>query len=102
MTAASAARQDLAFDPEVLRLKYREERDKRLRDEGNEQYVEVTGRFAHFLDDPYVPPGFEREPLTDEVDVAVIGSQYGGGPEAFFQILRGWRAAGTLAGVELS
>ena len=78
MTAASAARQDLAFDPEVLRLKYREERDKRLRDEGNEQYVEVTGRFAHFVDDPYVPPGFEREPLADEVDVAVIGGGFGG------------------------
>ena len=42
-----------SFDPEALREKYRRERDKRLRADGNEQYVEVKGRFAHFLDDPY-------------------------------------------------
>ena len=37
-----------------------------------------TGEFAHFVDDPYVEPGFEREPLTDEVDVVVIGGGFGG------------------------
>jgi cyclohexanone monooxygenase len=68
----------LSFDPEVLRKKYRAERDKRLRDDGNQQYVEVTGEFARFVDDPYVAPGFHREPLTDEVDVAVIGGGFGG------------------------
>ena len=31
------------FDPDALREKYRLERDKRLREDGNEQYVEVTG-----------------------------------------------------------
>jgi len=36
----------------ALRAKYREERDKRVRPDGNEQYLEPTGRFAHFLDDP--------------------------------------------------
>ena len=35
---------NLAFDPEALRAKYRAERDKRLRADGNEQYVEVDGR----------------------------------------------------------
>ena len=50
----------------ALRAKYREERDKRVRPDGNEQYLEPTGRFAHFLDDPYVPR-VEREPLFDEV-----------------------------------
>ena len=29
------------FDPDYLRKKYREERDKRLRQDGNEQYQEV-------------------------------------------------------------
>ncbi len=66
------------FDPDALREKYRRERDKRLRDDGNEQYVEVAGRFAHYLDDPYVEPGFRREPLTDEVEVVVIGGGFGG------------------------
>ena len=36
--------QGLDFDPDALRAKYREERDKRLRADGNEQYVEVQGR----------------------------------------------------------
>jgi len=67
-----------SFDPEALREKYRRERDKRLRADGNEQYVEVKGRFAHFLDDPYATPGFTRAPLADEVEVAVIGGGFGG------------------------
>ncbi|HUC33271.1 MAG TPA: NAD(P)/FAD-dependent oxidoreductase, partial [Ilumatobacteraceae bacterium] len=65
------------IDAEALREKYRAERDKRLRSDGNEQYVEMTGQFAHYLEDPYiaVPP---REALTDEVDVVVIGGGFGG------------------------
>ncbi len=66
------------FDPDALRKKYREERKKRIRQDGNEQYVEVKGAFAHYLDDPYVDPGFTREPLTDQVDVVVIGGGFGG------------------------
>ena len=66
------------FDPEKLREKYRQERDKRLREDGNQQYVEVKGEFAHFVEDPYVEPGFERAPLTDDVDVVVIGGGFGG------------------------
>ena len=73
-----AAAEDIAFDPDALRARYRQERDKRLREDGNEQYVEVAGQFAHFLSDPYVAPGFQREPLTDKVQVAVIGGGFGG------------------------
>ncbi len=68
----------LDFDPEALREKYREERDKRLRADGNDQYIETAGRFARFVDDPYVEPGFSREPLSDEVDVVLIGGGFGG------------------------
>ena len=60
MTAAPSAGEDLGFDPEALRAKYRAERDKRVRADGNEQYVEIAGDFAHYLDDPYVKPGFSR------------------------------------------
>jgi len=67
-----------AFDPDALRAKYREERDKRIRPDGNDQYREVKGELAHFVDDPYVEPGFRREPLTDDVEVAVIGGGFGG------------------------
>jgi cyclohexanone monooxygenase len=69
---------DPGFDSDALREKYREERNKRLRADGNDQYIEVTGEFAHFVGDPYVEPGFTREPLTDEVDVALIGGGFGG------------------------
>lgn len=67
-----------AFDPDALREKYRRERDKRLRPDGNDQYVEIKGPYAHFLEDPYVEPGSTREPLTDEVEVALIGGGFGG------------------------
>jgi cyclohexanone monooxygenase len=76
--AASPPADGLAFDPQALLEKYRAERDKRLRAEGNEQYQEIAGAFAHYLDDPYVEPGFERAPLSDEVEVVVIGGGFGG------------------------
>ena len=66
------------FDPDALREKYRHERDKRIRVDGNEQYVEVSGRFARYVTDPYVDEIIEREPRTDEVDVVVIGGGFGG------------------------
>jgi len=69
---------ELGFDPTLLREKYREERDRRLRRDGNEQYVEVKGEFAHFLDDPYAESKFERESLNDEVEVLIIGGGFGG------------------------
>ena len=53
---------ELGFDPDALRAKYREERDRRLRADGNDQYLEVKGEFARFVDDPYVEPGFTRSP----------------------------------------
>jgi len=68
----------LGFDPDALRARYRAERDKRVRADGNDQYREVTGAFAHFVDDPYVAPGFAREPLRDETRVVVIGGGFGG------------------------
>ncbi len=69
---------DLGFDPDALLQKYRAERDRRVRAEGNEQYVEIAGQFAHYLEDPYVEPGFDRPPLTDDVEVVIIGGGFGG------------------------
>ena len=68
---------DLDFDPVALREKYRLEREKRLREDGNEQYIEVKDDFARYLDDPYVAP-IKRDPVSDEVDVLVIGGGFGG------------------------
>ncbi|HEX4098535.1 MAG TPA: NAD(P)/FAD-dependent oxidoreductase, partial [Caulobacteraceae bacterium] len=68
----------LGFDPEALRARYRAERDKRLRVDGNAQYQEIAGGYAHYLDDPYVEAGFSRPALTDEVEVVVVGGGFGG------------------------
>ncbi|MGH0032032.1 MAG: flavin-containing monooxygenase [Myxococcota bacterium] len=68
----------LGFDPDALREKYRVERDKRLRPDGNDQYLHIGGDLAGYMDDPYVEPGFTREPLFDEVDVVVIGAGFSG------------------------
>jgi cyclohexanone monooxygenase len=67
------------FDPDALRAKYKAERDKRLRSDADAQYLEMSGRFAHYNEeDPYVKPGFTRAPLTDEIDVVIIGGGFSG------------------------
>ncbi len=65
------------FDPDALRRKYEEERVKRLRTDGNEQYIEVAGDFARYLEDPYVEP-IVRDPLADDTEVVIIGGGFGG------------------------
>jgi cation diffusion facilitator CzcD-associated flavoprotein CzcO len=61
-----------------LRARYRAERDKRLRPDGNEQYLEPTGRFAHLLEDPYVERVERRALVDEEVTVAIIGGGFAG------------------------
>ena len=60
-----------------LRARYAAERDKRLRPDGNDQYVEPTGRFASLLDDPYTEP-FDREPVVEDLTVLLIGAGFAG------------------------
>ena len=55
----------------------RAERDKRLRPEGNEQYIEIKGLFAEYLSDPYMPV-VPRAPKTDHVTFAFIGGGFSG------------------------
>ncbi|MEQ8485775.1 MAG: NAD(P)/FAD-dependent oxidoreductase [Pseudomonadales bacterium] len=75
MTTANGTR-NLKFDPDALRRKYREERDKRLRAEGNDQYVNIA-QFIEYLDDPYADP-IVRDPVSDHVEVALIGGGFAG------------------------
>ncbi len=69
---------DIDFDPEALHARYLAERDKRLRADAAEQYIEVKAEFSHYVDDPYVEPGFTREPVFDHVEFAIIGGGFGG------------------------
>jgi cyclohexanone monooxygenase len=65
------------FDPDALRERYRRERDKRLRPDGNAQYVEIAGAYESYLRDPYVEAA-SREPLRDDVTVALVGGGFAG------------------------
>lgn len=66
------------IDIPALRKKYLQERDKRLRPEGSTQYLELKGEFADFYEiDPHtaVTP---REPISEEIDVVVLGGGIAG------------------------
>src|SRR5215470_9787396 len=69
---------ELGFNPAELRKKYVEERTRRLRADANNQYQEITGKFAHYNEDPYVEPGFTRPALQEELDVLIVGGGFGG------------------------
>ncbi len=73
------------IDIDALKAKYRQERDRRMRRDGQEQYVQPVDDFADAYEaDPYTPVT-PREPVSEEIDVAVLGG--------------GW--SGILAGVHL-
>ncbi len=65
-------------DADGLRRRYAEERGKRQRADGNDQYREVAGLLSVFEADPLVERPLVREPLDDEVDVLIVGAGFGG------------------------
>ncbi|MFN3212868.1 MAG: flavin-containing monooxygenase [Henriciella sp.] len=65
------------LDKDALKKKYAEERDKRLRADGNDQYVRLEGRFEDLAADPYTP-WKDRAPVTDHVTFAFIGGGFAG------------------------
>lgn len=75
--AKETAAAELGFDPNALREKYRAERDRRQRADGNAQYVEMKGDFAHYLQDPYVKP-VERPARQESMTVLIIGGGFSG------------------------
>ncbi|MFE3248357.1 flavin-containing monooxygenase [Streptomyces sp. NPDC059209] len=62
----------------ALRLRYRHERERRVRPDGAGQYRGAEAEFGFYADDPYVGEVAGREPSRDRVDVAVIGGGFGG------------------------
>jgi cation diffusion facilitator CzcD-associated flavoprotein CzcO len=71
--------EELGFDPDALREKYRREREKRLRPEGNKQYVyaDEDHDAERFVRDPWTTAA-EREAITEDVEVCIIGAGLGG------------------------
>lgn len=66
------------YDAEALSKKYEEERDKRMRADGEAQYIDAEGEFEDFADDPYIDTPLVRDPISEEVEVAIIGGGLGG------------------------
>jgi cyclohexanone monooxygenase len=67
------------FDPDELRARYEQERLRRLREDGADQYIELSGQFQKYAEhDPYVEPGYTRASVTDDVEVAIIGGGFSG------------------------
>ncbi|WP_257458790.1 flavin-containing monooxygenase [Archangium lipolyticum] len=67
-----------SFSPEALREKYRLEREKRLRPDGDTQYLDLSRVYPDFDKDPYVEPGFTRPAVTEKIDVLIVGGGFGG------------------------
>jgi cyclohexanone monooxygenase len=70
--------EELGFSPEEVQARYAAERQKRLRTDGVEQYIDVEGIFKHYTDDPYVSGPSTRAPISEDVGTLVIGAGYGG------------------------
>lgn len=66
------------IDIPAIRERYAAERAKRLRPEGGSQYLELEGDFAEFAEvDPYTTVA-ERDPITEDVDVVILGGGFSG------------------------
>ena len=66
------------IDLAAMRARYAQERDKRVRREADNQYVEVSGDYADFYEvDPYSPP-ILRDPIAEDVDVVILGGGFAG------------------------
>jgi cation diffusion facilitator CzcD-associated flavoprotein CzcO len=71
------------IDIPALRAKYLHEREKRLRKDGQEQYFRPTGELAtSYAADPHQPL-IQREPISEDIDVIVLGAGWGGTMAAY-------------------
>jgi cation diffusion facilitator CzcD-associated flavoprotein CzcO len=65
-------------DGAALKDKYRQERDKRIRPEGQKQYVRPIGEFADSYEaDPHMPV-MARAAISEDLDVAILGAGWSG------------------------
>ena len=63
-----------AFNAEE-QAKYREFKEARR---GAADYMAMEGEFSRYLEDVYSAPPVQREPLTDECDILVVGAGFAG------------------------
>jgi len=66
------------IDIPALRKRYEQERNKRLRKDGQHQYAEPVGQFANaYESDPHMPVE-PRASLSSEIDVVILGAGFCG------------------------
>ena len=65
------------IDKAAVLERYAEERAKRLRSDGDAQYLALEGLLAHYAEDPYTP-FVAREPVTDHVTFTFVGGGFAG------------------------
>lgn len=73
--------ESIDVDRDALRRKYLEERDRRLRPEGPDQYVRPGSdpeKFGRYQEDPHAKHRLEREAIHRDVDVLMVGGGFGG------------------------
>ncbi|MBH30234.1 MAG: hypothetical protein CL520_08735, partial [Actinobacteria bacterium] len=59
----------------VEQAKYREFKEQRR---GAADYMSMEGEFSKYLEDHYSEPPVEREPLTDQCEILVVGAGFAG------------------------
>jgi cyclohexanone monooxygenase len=65
------------IDHDILRDRYRAERQRRAPGAGEREYQDIEQGFGHLLADPSAAPT-PRAPLHDSVDVLIVGGGFGG------------------------
>jgi cyclohexanone monooxygenase len=66
------------IDYDAIARKYEEERAKRLRADGNDQFIEIRSEAKRFDVDYHADPDFTRDPIAEEVDALIIGGGISG------------------------
>lgn len=69
---------ELALVLEETNSRYRQERDKRLRDRGQREVIAPSAAFSHLVEDRSAAPVIPRAPIEGERDVVIIGAGFGG------------------------
>ncbi|MDD9935687.1 MAG: NAD(P)/FAD-dependent oxidoreductase [Myxococcales bacterium] len=65
-------------DIAAMRAKYAQERERRLRKDGQRQYIRTEGQHAESYEhDPHNPVA-DRVPISEDLDVAIIGAGWSG------------------------
>ena len=70
--------EELGFDPSEMRARYDHERDRRLRGDGYTQYQHIDGDLERYNEDPHITSKIDRAPVTEDIDIAVLGGGFGG------------------------